>query len=155
MNSTLDAGKALERKLQRFSDHIDTEAMDSFLDEALEHLGELSSVSCALANESSLCLRCQGEILAQVTVPRARSVLRVILARLSTRCSEWAKRDVSPYGDDVEFELPSKKLQCRVHFENTPDVQCLEFRHSIQGQVGKVGNLSLTAKLLDQLASDP
>jgi hypothetical protein len=47
-------------------------------------------------------------------------------ARLSVRCSEWAQRAVSPYGDEVEFELPSNKKPCKVSFKNTPDIQRFE-----------------------------
>jgi hypothetical protein len=65
---------------------------------------------------------------AEVKLPRAKSVLRLINARLAVRASNWAKKQVSPYGDHVEFAVPRSELLCKLDFENTPDVQRFEIK---------------------------
>jgi hypothetical protein len=119
----------LRSKLQRLSKRVGIKEVDGVFDEILEQIAELGSVSCRLADDSSLCLEANGETVAVVKVDRAKSVLRVMCARLSVRCSEWANRPVSPYGEHVEFELPLNQLSCKVDFENTPD----EHRFVISG----------------------
>ena len=123
--------KALATKLRRLSKRAHVEVMDALFDEILSQIAELKNVSCTLADDSSLCLQSQHKVVAQVKLPRAKSVLRVMCARLSVRCSEWAQKEVSPYGDQVEFELPTIKLPCKVSFENTPDAQRFEIMDNL------------------------
>jgi len=118
--------KHLKSKLKGLGKCIVTQTVDDLFDEIFRQIGELRAVSCTLSGDSGLSLRCQDEVVAKVKLPRAKSILRMMCARLSVRCSEWAKREVSPYGDDVEFELPGMKSPCKVSFENTPDVERLE-----------------------------
>jgi hypothetical protein len=118
----------LALKLQRLGKRVDIKVVDGVFDEILKHIPTLKSVSCTLVGDSSLCLRAGGKPVASVKVGRARSVLRMMCARLSVRCSEWANREVSPHGDHVEFDLAVNELPCKVDFENTPDVQRFELR---------------------------
>src|ERR1700687_3070161 len=127
MASLLSTRKqALATKLRRLSQRAHVEVMDVVFDEILAQIGILKNVSCTLAGESCLCLQSQDDLVAKVKLPRAKSVLRVLCARLSVRCAEWAKKDVSPYGDQVEFELPATNLACKVSFENSPTAQQFE-----------------------------
>jgi hypothetical protein len=120
-------GKALASKLQRLSKRVDIKVVDAIFDEILKQISDLKSVSCTLADDGSgLCLRSQDELVAQVESSHAKKVLRLMCARLAARSSEWAKREVSPYGDHVEFELPPNKQLFKVDFQNTPDVQRFE-----------------------------
>lgn len=118
--------KTLTAKLRLLRKRAHVEVMDAFFDEVFSRLGELKSVSCNLADDSSICLQSHGEPGTQVKLPRTRSMLRMMCARLAVRCSEWAQKEVSPYGDDVEFEHPAIRKQCRVWFENTTDRQWFE-----------------------------
>ena len=59
----------------------------------------------------------------EAKLPRARTKLRMLCARLAVRCSDWANRDVSPYGDAVEFEFPPIRQLRKVSFKNTGDSQ--------------------------------
>jgi hypothetical protein len=124
--------KALAAKLQRLSKRVDVKVIDAVFDEILKQIGDLKSVSCTLADDdSSLRLKSEEDLLAEVELLRAKTILRVMCARLSVRCSEWVKREVSPYGAQIEFELPTSKLLCKVEFKNTPDVQRFEIKHEL------------------------
>jgi len=117
---------ALKSTLQRLSERVDVKTIDDFFDIILSRLGDLKTVSCALSNGNRIAVQCRTELLAEVSLPRAKSVLRLMCARLAVRSAEWANREVSPYGDSIEFELPARQLQCRVVFQNTPDAQEIE-----------------------------
>src|SRR5437879_237606 len=95
----------LALKLQRLGKRVDIKLVDGVFDEILKQIPSLKTVSCTLVGDSSLCLHAGGKSVASVKVDRAKSVLRMMCARLSVRCAEWANREVSPYGDHVEFEL--------------------------------------------------
>jgi hypothetical protein len=125
--------KALVAKLQRLGKRVDIKAVDGLFDEILNAVGAatLKSASCTLDEDSSLCLEADEEQVATVKVDRAKSALRMICARLSVRCSEWANREVSPYGDTVEFQLPKSKRRAEVAFQNTPEVQRFEIKESV------------------------
>ena len=131
--------KTLTAKLQRLNKRVDVKVVDAIFDELLKQIGDLKSVSCTLAHDdSTLCLQSQGELVAEVQLPRAKTILRVMCARLSVRCSEWAKREVSPYGDHIEFELPTSKLLHKVDFKNTPDEQRFEIKAGTDNGVAVV-----------------
>jgi hypothetical protein len=122
--------KALTSKLQRLRKRVDVEVVDAIFDEILKQIVDLKSVSCTLADDdSALCLRSPDELVAKVEMPHAKKILRLMCARLSVRCSEWAKKEVSPYGDHADFEFPNSKQLCRVQFENTPDLQRFEIKN--------------------------
>jgi hypothetical protein len=116
----------LESKLQRFSDGVDVQKIDDVFDEIFAQLGAVKSISCTLSASSSLLIQADAAPLAEVCVPRAKNVLRLMCARLAVRCSEWAQREASPYHDSIEFERPDLRLSCRVRLENTPEVQRFE-----------------------------
>jgi hypothetical protein len=119
--------QSLASKLQRLGERVDAETVDAVLDEILRQIGDLKSVVCALGDdESMLCLQSKGELVADVKLSRAKSILRLMNARLAVRASDWAKREVSPHGDRVEFAVPKSKLLCNSDFENTPDTQRFE-----------------------------
>src|SRR5438445_2733070 len=107
--------KSFASKLRRLSKRVDTKVVDDILDEILHQIAELKSVSCALAEEGSgLCLRSQDGSVAEVALPRAKTVLRLLCARLAVRSAEWAGREVSLYGDDGELQLPNLRRPCTV-----------------------------------------
>src|SRR5271169_2032372 len=116
-NFSLVQKSALASKLHRLSKRADIKVVDGVFDEILKQITSGGSVSCTLADDSKLCLHANDETIAIVQVDRAKSVLRMMCARLAVRCSEWANRIVSPHGDHVEFELPVNKLLCEVDFE--------------------------------------
>jgi hypothetical protein len=126
LSQTQAQKKALVLKLHRLGERVDIKRVDGVFDEILKQIANLKSVACILTDASSLCLQAGDETVASVKVDRAKSVLRMMCARLSVRCSEWANREISPYGDHVEFVLPVSKLPCKVDFENTPDFQRFE-----------------------------
>jgi len=128
-NHSQAQNKALAAKLQRMSKRIDVKVVDGVFDEILKQIATLKSVSCTLADDSSLCLQTEDGVIATVKVYRAKSVLRVMCARLALRSSEWAGGEVSLYGGHFEFELPKSKLLCKVDFKNTPDAQRFEISH--------------------------
>jgi hypothetical protein len=126
---SLTQKQALASKLQRLSKRVDAKVVDAIFDEILQQIGDLKGVSCTLADDDSrICLQSQDELVAKVELPRAKTILRLMCARLAVRSSNWAKREVSPHGDHVEFELAKSKLLCKVDFENTPDVQRFEIK---------------------------
>jgi hypothetical protein len=116
--------KALESKLRRLSKRVDPKTIDDVLDVVFQQVPSLKNVSCTLSNPSSIAVQSQNQLVAEVRLPRAKTILRLLCARLATRASEQGGREVSPYGDAAEFETPAGKL--RVRFENTPDVQKIE-----------------------------
>jgi hypothetical protein len=135
--------KALALKVQRLGERVDIKRVDGVLDEILKQIVNLKCVTCMLADDSSLCLQAGDETVATVKMDRAKSVLRMMCARLSVLCSKWAKREVSPYGDHVELVLPLSKLSCKVDFQNTPDVQRIGIQVNQEAQIEGdiVGNI--------------
>jgi hypothetical protein len=127
MNDASRTRKALAAKLRKLAKELDAKAVDEVFDELLNQVHELACVSCTL-EDSSVCLRSSDRLLAKVKSPHAKGILRLMCARLSVRCSEWANRRVSPYGDSVELELPAKTLRCHISYENTPGLQRFEFQ---------------------------
>ena len=120
--------EALPSILQRLTKGVDTKVLDDLLDELLSRIGEFNEIAGTVDEAGDLCFQSHGEMVAQVHLPRAKSIFRVLLARLSVRCSEWANREISPYGDHIQFELPPNKLPCEVVFQNTTDAQRFEIR---------------------------
>jgi hypothetical protein len=146
--------KALSSKLQRLGKRVDNKVVDGVFDEILKQIASLRSVSCTLADDSSLCLQVDDVPLVTVKVDRAKSVLRMMLARLSVRCSEWAGREVSPYGDHVELALPVNKLPCKVEFTNTPAVQRFEIKdNSAPQSLPSFSMQTITQAVSTELAS--
>ena len=113
----------LESKLQRLGERVDAQRIDDFLDEIFRQIGTLKRISCTLTPDAELLVKAHDGPVAAVHLPRAKNVLRLMCARLAVRSAEWAKREVSPYGDSVAVELPDLPLPCKVSFENTSDVQ--------------------------------
>jgi hypothetical protein len=116
----------LESKLRFLGERVDTRLVDDVFDEILNQLGTLKSVSCTLSGDSSLLLRSHEKNLTKVALPRAKTILRLMCARLAVRAAEWAQKEVSPYGDSVTCEVPLLNRRCTVGFENTPAAQWFE-----------------------------
>jgi hypothetical protein len=100
--------------------------VDDVFDEAFRQLGSVDRVACSLLNESTLLLESDNGLRIEIPVRRAKGILRLMCARLAVRASEWARREVSPYGDSIVFDLVKSGLRCAICFPNTPDVQKLE-----------------------------
>jgi hypothetical protein len=105
---------------------VDVNKMDAFLDDVFETAARCRNVACCLGKQESLRLESDGAVLQEEMFLRAKTMLRMLCARLAVRCGEWAGRDVSPYGDVVEFEHASSKRRCRVSFQNTSASQRFE-----------------------------
>jgi hypothetical protein len=79
--------------------------VDDVFDEAFRQLGSVDRVACSLLNESTLLLESDNGLRIEIPVRRAKGILRLMCARLAVRASEWARREVSPYGDSIVFDL--------------------------------------------------
>jgi len=99
----------------------------NFVDQLFCLAEQLGSIYCTYLTENSLRFRSHEDALCDVILSRARCKVRMICARLSVACEERGSREVSPYGDTVEFpEIQaegSSTQRWSVHFMNTPDKQ--------------------------------
>jgi hypothetical protein len=111
--------------LGRLAQGVDAETLDGFIESLFTLAVKLNKLTCGLVDDSSLRLESGNVILHEMTLPRAKTKLRMLCARLAVRCTVWSNRQVSPYGDIVDFELPGHRQTFRVSFENTPEAQKL------------------------------
>jgi hypothetical protein len=116
--------------LRRLATGVDTEILDGFIEDLLTLAVKLTKIKCGLADVSSLRLESENVILHEMTLPRAKTKLRMLCARLAVRCAAWSGRQVSPYGDAVDFEVPGHGRAFKVRFENTAEFQ----RFAIEAQ---------------------
>ncbi|HEX3148437.1 MAG TPA: serine/threonine-protein kinase [Gemmataceae bacterium] len=145
--------KALVSKLKKLDREVDVQTVEDFLDEIFNEITEWRSVTCTLSGDSRLSLSAHRSTSTQETIPdrpsplvdvkvrRARTVLRLLCARLSTKCAAWTQQEVSPYGDKIDFVLPDKGVPCHVSFVNTP--QSVHFEISddpVRRPPGNAGN---------------
>jgi [acyl-carrier-protein] S-malonyltransferase len=114
---------------------LDTRKMDDFLEHLLELVGESGSVSVTLADESILRIEADGGVVHDTSVPRAKTKLRTLCARLAVRCSEWSRREVSPYGEVAQLGLPGGKKTWTVRFHNTNDAVMIKIEGSSEAVV--------------------
>jgi hypothetical protein len=94
-----------------------------FVDRLLELTSELGHLNCTLGEGQTLIFATAGRPLYRAVMTRAKTILRVMCARLSVICSERTGQEASPYGDEAEFEfepVPQKRFQVTVWFKNTP-----------------------------------
>jgi hypothetical protein len=120
----MNATKAIETDiLKSIAGGLDTQKIDDFLDQLFELAGRFGSITCNLHGEGVLRLQSRGSVLQEAEIPRAKSKLRMLCARLAVRCGEWSNRPVAPYGDMAELVFPPTKQVCKVRFENTTAVQ--------------------------------
>jgi large subunit ribosomal protein L19 len=113
----------LNSKLQRLGDRIDPNVVDDLLNEVFSQIANLKQVVCSLRTPSHVTLRSGRTILASVKLARARSIIRLLCARLAIRVSELANRELSPYGDFAIVKAPNSESLCFIEFENTTDAQ--------------------------------
>ena len=76
--------QALKSKLKGLGKCVVTQTVDDLFDEIFRQIGELRAVSCTLAGDSGLSLRCQDEIVAKVKLPRRASAAKAYNWRLSS-----------------------------------------------------------------------
>ncbi len=114
----------LTEAVRCLGDGLDTPRMDDFLDQMFDLASERGHAAISLLT-GGLILRVESKnlMLLDLEVPRAKTKLRMLCARLAVRCAAWANREFSPYGDTVEFEHPTAKRTCKVSFENTTGTQ--------------------------------
>lgn len=105
------------------SEGLDTPRMDDFLDQMFDLASQRGHAAISLLAGDLLRLESKNLILLDLEVPRAKTKLRMLCARLAVRCAAWANREFSPYGDTLEFEHPIIKRTCKVSFENTTGTQ--------------------------------
>jgi DNA-binding transcriptional ArsR family regulator len=97
-----------------------------FVDHLLSFASELGSLSCTLQGSRILKFGSRGRPLGEIELPQARTILRVLCARLSVLCREQTGQEVSPYGDEAEFGYVltnGKRFHLAVSFKNTTDDQ--------------------------------
>ncbi len=99
------------------ADGMDTQKADAFIDILFDHAGKYGSVTLTLSG--GLILKSPLVISLPADIPRAKTKMRMICARLAVRCAEWSNRPVSPYGGSIEIVFPPTKVRFRVQFENT------------------------------------
>jgi hypothetical protein len=108
----------------------------AFVDKLLILIVEIGYLNCTLGPKekgAGLVFKTMGGDPFTIDIPRARTMLRVICARLSVIAAEQLKRSVSVYGDKVEFRYPigENLFQFHLRFENTPSHQ--EFDIQVRG----------------------
>src|SRR5260221_14604633 len=107
---TKDVMKSLESETIRcLGDGVDTRKLDDFLDLIFALAGQFGNIGCTPANERVLRVQSGDRGLQDVDIPLGKTKLRMLSARLPARCTEWANRSTSPYGDTVGGELPPRK----------------------------------------------
>src|SRR5207237_1265558 len=84
------------------------------------------TIACTVIDDHTIRVHSEDLVVQEAEVSRAKTKLRMACARLAVRCSEWAGRQVSPYGDTVEVEHPGTKRLCKVRFENTIGLQVFQ-----------------------------
>jgi hypothetical protein len=114
---------------------LDTQKADSFLDQLFEVAATSGSVRCTLANERVLRIQSRDTPLHELDIPRAKTKLRMLCARLAVRCGEWADRKLAPHGDVVDFVYPPTKQLFTVRFENTTGTQTFAIHAGSQGKL--------------------
>jgi hypothetical protein len=107
------------------ADGMDAQKADSIVDMLFDHADKNGRVTLSLEGDSCLQSQWPGVILQRADIPRAKTKLRMICARLSVRCAEWSKRPVSPYGDSIEVVFPPTEALFKVRFENTTAAQAI------------------------------
>lgn len=109
--------------LRGLSDGLDAKKIDDFLDRLFELATMSGSVTCNLSADHVLRLQSPNQGDREFDLPRGKSKLRMVCARLAVRCSDWAHRKVAPYGDMIEIVFPGNGQLYRVRFENTTAAQ--------------------------------
>ena len=114
---------------------LDTSKMDDFLDQLFHLADEMGSVSISFLEDNRILrLESKNLIFQDMIVSRPKTKLRMLCARLAVRCGEWAKREVSPYGESLDLEVPFAKGFFNVRFENTTAMQSITIvTHSTNG----------------------
>ncbi len=120
--------ETLQGTLRRLDRGMDTLRIDAFLEQMLSLVGEKGSLKCTLVNEQVVRVQRQDMLLCEVPLRAAKAKLRAICARLAVRCGAWSNREVSLYGDELEFTNPHTKQLCKIVFENTPQSQEFEIQ---------------------------
>jgi hypothetical protein len=132
-----------ETKIKELSDHYLADArvpdITGFVDQLFQVAAETGTVACVFDGDKKLRffarpprIRMMGLAPAAVPLPAAciveheaaRSVLRMICARLGVLCKERTATDISPYGDKavMEYDVQDHR-RWSVSFTNTPDRQ--------------------------------
>jgi hypothetical protein len=109
--------------LGRLADGLDTQKADDFLDQLFGLAGRLGSINCSLRGDATLRLESCGAVLQDAEIPRAKTKIRMVCARLAVRCGEWSKQSVAPYGDVVEIAYTPTNQRFKIRFENTTSAQ--------------------------------
>jgi len=97
---------------------LDTPALDGFIGRLFSLSQDYDGIYLRIENQS-VSIDSNNRVLHAIELPRAKSVFRLIGARLAVLCAEWTKTSVDPYGDDLTVHLPSEKHPFLVAFQNT------------------------------------
>ena len=130
MNTSLLLNHPLESSLRAWEIGGSPEKMDAFLDVLLSLTADHKNIACQVVDNQVVRVEYQSGNFCDVPLSRATPKFRAVCARLSVRLREWTGRDISPYGDEVEFEHPQTQQQCIVRFSNTTACQKIEVRRS-------------------------
>jgi hypothetical protein len=130
-----DLATSLQAETVRcLADGVDTQKIDDYLDRLFEWATAYGSVACSMSKDDLLCVQTLKHVSHEFHLPRAKSKLRIMCARLAVRCEEWSKRKVSPYGDALEIEFPANHQRYAVRFENSTAAQDLTIETVAAGQ---------------------
>jgi hypothetical protein len=111
--------------LQGLANRIDTPALDEFILQLISMAGDLEQgINCEFTDER-IRITVNQRLLHELELPRGKSILRMVCARLAVQCEEWTNQPVKPYGDQVSVEMPSEKRPFLIAFENTPVQQMI------------------------------
>jgi hypothetical protein len=118
------------RALQSLANRTNTPALDEFLLQLFAMAGDLEQIVVCEFTDERIRITANQRILHELAMPRAKSIIRMVCARLAVRCEEWTHQPISPYGDDVSVEIASEetpfdKRPFLVAFENTPVQQMI------------------------------
>ena len=143
MNTVTESRRKLveDEAMRCLAGGLDTPKMDEFLDQLFQLARELGKTWFYMASGNRvLALNAtfvpNGEeyprqVLALLEVPRPKTKIRMLCARLAVRCTEWAGREVFAYGDTLEFVHPTIKKTCKVQFANTTAIQELSIEFPV------------------------
>jgi hypothetical protein len=113
------------KALQTLAHRVDTPAIDDFIMQLFKMASDLEQIVSCEFTDKRIRITANQRILHELELPRAKSILRMVCARLAVRCAEWTNQTVSPFSDQVSVEIPSEKRPYLVAFENTPVQQMM------------------------------
>jgi hypothetical protein len=98
----------------------DTRRLDDAIAQLFHLAGEWGTISCSFAGGNMVRLESAERLIHELEVPRAKTKMRMLCARLGVQCGQWAGQTVSLYGDEIAFQNPDTQRPYKVIFQNSP-----------------------------------